>query len=301
MLLDHPVPTLPPPPPKNGRGPTRWLPKWSRRTWRIIAAIAAVLFFAGMWLFYFSTVFALESLVVEGVRTVDPADIGQRADLGAGTPLARVNADDVEARVLGMPAIQSVKVSRRWPNMIVISVVERDRVATMKEGERWATLDAQGFPFAFTKKKPQGLPIVEAPEGAATSAVIEVAASLPSALAMKISKVSAEQPEEVMLTTSAGATVAWGPSDQNELKARILLALLAKTKHKWFDLRLPTTPTSAQSSPVPAPSPTVSASPGATEGGLPVDGEIPGSQIPTIEGVVPSTLAPSPSPSLNLP
>lgn len=302
-LLDHPLPTLPPPPPKNRRRPTGFLPKWSKTTWRIIAAIAAVLFFGAMWLFYFSSVFALESLVVEGVKTVSPAEIGQRADLGAGTPLARVNAEDVEARVLGIQAIQSVNVSRRWPNMIVISVIERDHVAAMKDGDRWATLDAKGFPFVFTKKKPQGLPVVEAGEGPGRTAAIEVAASLPPELAAKITKVAAENPENVMLTTSSGATVAWGSSEQNDLKARILLALLAKSKHKWFDLRIPTTPTSAQSSPTPAPPPTpkASLSPGAVEGDALVDGASPGVGIPTMEGVVPESLAPSPSPSPVLP
>lgn len=302
-LLDHPLPTLPPPPPKDRRGWQRFLPQWSKRTWRVLAAVGAIIFFFGMWLFYFSSVFALESLVVEGVRTVNPADVGQRADLGAGTPLARVNAEDVESRILGIPAVQSVNVSRRWPNMIVISVVERDRVATMKEGERWATLDAQGFPFESTKKKPQGLPIVEAPEGAARAAAIAVAASLPPALATKVSSVAAADPENVILSTSSGATVVWGPSEQNELKARILLALLAKSKDKWFDLRIPTTPTSAQSSPKPAPPPTPkpSTSPGAVEGDQPLDASTPGEGIPTIPGVVPSSLAPTPSPGLEFP
>ena len=136
-LLDHPLPTLPPPPPpkRGGRGPH--VPQWSKRTWQILAGLVALVFVFGMWLFYFSSVFALESLVVEGVRTVNPTDVGQRADLGAGTPLARVNPDDVEARVMGLSAVQSVQVTRRWPNMIVISVVERDRVAALKDGDRF--------------------------------------------------------------------------------------------------------------------------------------------------------------------
>ena len=297
-LLDHPIPTLPPPPPPRRRTPGERLPRWSRRTWRILAAIGVALFVFGMWLFYFSSVFALESLVVEGVRTVTPAEVGQRADLGAGTPLARVNADDVESRVMGISAIESVQVSRRWPNMIVITVVERDRVATMKDGDRWATLDENGFAFDFTKKKPQGLPVVDASEGPARTAAIAVAASLPPELAAKIKSVSAESPDAVFLTTSSGVTVAWGSSEQNELKARILAALLAKTKNQWIDLRIPTTPTSAQSSPKPAPppSPTPSVTLGAEGDPVPNTAEQSGGAVPSVEGVVPSTLSPSPAP-----
>lgn len=260
-LLEHPVPTLPPPPKSPPPSRRKWLPNWSRRTWQVLAIVATVLFLGSVWLFYISSVFALQSLVIEGVRTVDPKDIGQRADLGAGTPLARVDADDVEARVMGIPAISSVSVSRRWPNMIVISVVERSRVAVMQQEDgRWATLDAGGYPFEFTKKKPQGLPVIEAPEGPARTAAIAVASALPPELASKVKLVSADDPDKVVLKTSSGATVAWGKSDQNELKARILLALLAKTKDGWIDLRVPTTPTSAQSSPRPrVPTPTPSA------------------------------------------
>mgnify|MGYP000875081712 CR=1 FL=1 len=290
-LLDHPLPTLPPPPPPKQRNWRPKLPQWSRRTWKILAAIAAVLFMFGMWLFYFSSVFSLDSLVIEGVRTVTPAEVGQRADLGAGTPLARVNPEDVEARVMGIPAVQSVQVSRRWPHMIVITVVERDRVATLKDGDQWATLDAQGFAFDHTKKKPQGLPVIEAPEGPARTAAMQVAAALPADIAAKMKKVAADSPDNVMLTTSSGVTVAWGSPDQTDLKVRILRALLAKTKNKWIDLRQPSTPTSAQSSPVPAPppSPSPSVSAGVEGDQVPTDG------IPTVEGVVPSTLAPTPT------
>ena len=290
-LLDHPLPTLPPPPPPKRGGKRPRLPNWSKRTWQILAALLAVVFVFGVWLFYFSSVFALESLVVEGVRTVNPTDVGQRADLGAGTPLAQVNPADVEARVMGISAIDSVKVTRRWPHMIVISVVERDRVAALKDGDRWATLDAHGFAFDFTKKKPQGLPVVEAPEGPARTAAIEVAAQLPADVASKIKKVAADRPDNVTLTTSSGVTVAWGNPEQSELKANILRALLAKTKNKWIDVRLPSTPTSAQSSPIPAPPPSPSPSVIAgTEGD-----QAPSGAIPTVEGVVPSSLSPSPT------
>ena len=192
---------------------------------------------------------------------------------------------------MGISAIDSVKVTRRWPHMIVISVVERDRVAALKDGDRWATLDAHGFAFDFTKKKPQGLPVVEAPEGPARTAAIEVAAQLPADVASKIKKVTADRPDNVTLTTSSGVTVAWGSPEQSELKANILRALLAKTKNKWIDVRLPSTPTSAQSSPIPAPPPSPSPSVIAgTEGD-----QAPSGAIPTVEGVVPSSLSPSPT------
>jgi cell division protein FtsQ len=291
-LLDHPIPTLPPPPKRSGRATPR-LPQWSRRTYRLIGATAAVLFAFGMWLFYFSSVFALESLVVEGVRTVSPAEVGAKADLGAGTPLARVNATDVVARVMGIPAVASAQVTRRWPNTVVIQVVERDAVAALADGDQFATVDGSGFTYIVSKKQPKGLPLVEAEQGDPRTAAIGVAASLPTDLRSKIQTVAATDPRSVVLTSKDGVTVMWGVSQDNAVKAQILAALLKKTDDKWIDLRLPTTPTSAQASPKPAPPPTPdpTPSPGVTDGNV---GPSAGAEVPVLPGVVPSTIAPIP-------
>jgi len=246
-----------------------------------------------MWFFYFSSVFALDSLVVEGVRTVSPAEIAAKADLGAGTPLARVNAGDVTARVMGIPAVASVQVSRRWPNTVVIQVIERDAVAVLADGEKFATVDGGGFAYAVSKKQPKGLPLVEAGEGDLRVAALDVSAAMPAELRSKIETVAVTDPRSVVLTTRDGVTVMWGPSEGNTVKAQILAALLKKTDDKWIDLRLPTSPISAQASPKPAPPPTPdpTPSPGATDGGV----EPPaGVEVPILPGVVASTIAPIP-------
>ena len=291
-LLDHPVPTLPPPP-KRSRQRRLRLPKWSRQAYRIIGAAVAILLAIGMWLFYFSSVFALDSLVVEGVRTVSPAEVGAKADLGAGTPLARVNAADVSARVMGIPAVASVQVTRRWPNTVVIRVAERDAVAALAEGDRFATVDSSGFSYLMSKKQPKGLPLLNAVEGEPRTAAIDVAAALPANLRPKIATVSALAPRSVLLETKNGVTVMWGPPEESVIKAEILAALLSKTDDKWIDLRLPSTPTSAQSSPKPAPPPT--AEPTTGTGDL-TDGSEPsaGTEVPVLPGVIPSTVAPIP-------
>lgn len=291
-LLDHPVPALPPPPERNRRGTLR-LPKWFRQSYRIIGGAVGILLAIGMWLFYFSSVFALDSLVVEGVRIVSPAEVGAKADLGAGTPLARVNVADVSHRVKGIAAVAAVQVTRRWPNTVVIRVTERDAVAALPEGNRFATVDSSGFAYLVRKKQPKGLPIVNAAEGEPRTAAIDVAAALPANVRPKIETVSALDSRSVLLETKDGVTVMWGAAEENGLKAKILAALLKKTDDKWIDLRFPNTPTSAQSSPKPAPPPTPEPTTGA--GALP-DGSEPsvGTDVPVLPGVVPSTIAPIP-------
>ncbi len=294
-LLDHPVPTLPPPQKRPGARRLR-PPQWSSRTYRIIGLIVGLLFAFGLWLFYFSSVFALNSLVVEGVRTVDPKEVGIAADLGAGTPLARVNAQDVQARITTIPAVGSVEVIRRWPDTVVIRVVERDPVAAIAEGERFATVDATGFTFATTKKQPGGLPLLEAAEGSALMASVGVAAGMPSDLLKKIATIDAVDPNSIVLTTKDGVTVMWGKSEDNVLKGQILAALLKKTDDNWIDLRLPSTPTSAAASPKPAPPPSTEPTPtsGAVDAqGNPIGGDA-GAEIPVVPGLVPESIEPVP-------
>ncbi|NQU37889.1 MAG: FtsQ-type POTRA domain-containing protein [Actinobacteria bacterium] len=291
-LLDHPIPTLPPPPKRRGRS-TPHLPRWSRKTYRIIGAIAAGLFLFGMWLFYFSSVFALDSLVVEGVRTVSPAEVGAKADLGAGTPLPRVNAEAVQTRVMAIPAVASVQVTRRWPNTVVIQVVERDAVAILADGDRFATLDGSGFAYRTSKRQPKRLPLIEATDGEPRTAAVAVAADLPAGLRPKIETIAATDARSVVLTTGDGVTVMWGAPEDNAVKAQILAALLKRTNDKWIDLRLPTTPTSAQASPKPVPPPTPDPTPSsaATDGTTESSSE---SEVPVLPGIVPSTIAPIP-------
>lgn len=344
QLLDHPVPTLPPPPPRRHRLPD-WL-RLSPRARRVVFVIVGALIIFGVWLFYFSSVFALQSVVVEGVKLVSAAEVGQRADMGAGTPLARINPEDIEARVMGIPAVRSVEVTRRWPNTVVIQVQERREVGYLTEdvaiGESssaeatsgqvaetqgqvgsesevaptqdavpqaptqtiYKIVDDTGYAFRQVENLedvPRGLPQIEATSPAGQTAAGEVAGALPERVLAQIATITADDPNKIILTTKGQATIIWGPSVENDLKARVLQALLKRTDDLWLDLRSPGFPTTAYQSPQPAaPSPTASASSDTgesssgelqpTPSSAPSAGEV--AVVPSLPGVIPSTLPP---------
>lgn len=344
QLLDHPVPTLPPPPPRRRRLPD-WL-RLSPRARRVVLILVGAFIIFGMWLFYFSSVFALQSVVVQGVKLVSAAEVGQRADMGAGTPLARINPEEIEARVMGIPAVRSVQVTRRWPNTVVIEVQERREVGYLKEelavgesssnGEAptsqaadsegqalseaevantqdpvgqtqtetvYKIVDDTGYAFRQVENLedvPRGLPRIDATSPAGQTAAGEVAGSLSERVLAQIATITADDPNKIILTTKGQATVLWGASSENDLKARVLQALLKRTDDLWFDLRSPGFPTTAYQSPQPAaPSPTATQTSDS--------GEVPGEQpqptpssapsvgeraVPSLPGVIPSTLPP---------
>lgn len=267
------------PPPRRSR--ISFFRRFSRRTYTIGGVILALLVGVAVWLMFFSSVFGVRNIVVEGLRVIQPSDIGQRAELRSGEPLAGIDTGAIESRVRGIAAVDSVNVSRRWPNTVVIDVVERARVGVIKLDAGYAVLDANGYAFEQAKKRPRGLPILDAPEGPIRAAVVAVAASLPPDILSAVATIHADSVQSVVLEMRSGATVFWGSPADAELKAQVLRALIAKKKYKWFDVRSPQSPTSAAASPVPAPppspTPTDSASPTAEAGpGTPDAAQTPG-------------------------
>ena len=131
--------------------------------------------------------------------------------------------------------------------------------------------------------------MVEAPEGPARTAAIGWQRNS-RGRGLKDQESDSRQTGQRDADNLVRVTVAWGSPEQSELKANILRALLAKTKNKWIDVRLPSTPTSAQSSPIPAPPP----SPSRASSPVPRVTKRRGCD-PNRWGVVPSSLSPSPT------
>ncbi|MEI6623147.1 MAG: FtsQ-type POTRA domain-containing protein [Actinomycetes bacterium] len=241
----------PPPDPKRFR-----LMRLRKRTYIVTGVLLAVVVALAVWLFYFSSVFALETLVIEGVKDVSPAQVGSAAQLQTGIPLAKVDTGAVEAQVEALPSVANAQVTRRWPHTIVITIVERHRVATVASGDQFLIVDSTGYTFNQSKKRPAGLPLLEvADDNPARGSAIEVLTAMPDDILALVDKVAADSADKVVLTLRSGVTVVWGGPADSALKADVLRALLDKTKDKWIDLRTPNTPTSAQVSPKPAPPP----------------------------------------------
>ncbi|MEI8080583.1 MAG: FtsQ-type POTRA domain-containing protein [Actinomycetes bacterium] len=268
-----------------------------KRTYIVAGIVVGVVVAVAVWLFYFSTVFALETLVIEGVKDVSPAQVGSAAGLQTGIPLARVDTAAVEDQVEALPSVSKVQVTRRWPHTIVITILERDRVAAVASGDQFLIVDSAGATFNQSKKRPAGLPLLEvAEDNPARAAAVEVLTAMPDDVLIMIDKVAADSPDKVVLTLRNGVTVMWGPPADTVYKAEVLRALLAKTKDKWIDLRTPNTPTSAQVSPKPAPppvtetpSPSASASAAASAGPTPAG---PASPVPVPTGMPSMTALP---------
>ena len=204
-----------------------------RRPWRIVAVLALVLVLVGgvVYLFGWSNAFVVEKITATGAKG-EVAELAQtNAAVPIGQPMARVNADAVEERVLEDLRVASVDVGRSWPSTLTLELTLREPVlAVQQSGTRGVLLaDADGVVYDTVDKAPEGLPIVRAPKGdldpAALQAVEAVPAALPPAIAKQAEDLRLDASGRIEFTVGT-ITVRWGDGTSPELKGRVLEGLL---------------------------------------------------------------------------
>lgn len=218
-----------------------------RRRLKLISLVVAVLLVAGagVWLVGFSSVFALRTVQVNGATLTGADNVRAQAKAPTGTPLSRVDTSQLATRVAALPAVASVKVTKKWPNTIVIEVTERVAVVQRVASSGYQWIDAEGNAFHSTAAAKTGLVTVSVPEGdrrlyrdAAT-----VAAALSPALKQQTSTLKVPSPDAISLALTKGRSVVWGSADQSALKSQVATALLS-VKATVYDVSAPANPTS---------------------------------------------------------
>ncbi|MBU1082226.1 MAG: FtsQ-type POTRA domain-containing protein, partial [Spirochaetes bacterium] len=128
----------------------------------LLAAAAAALFFVVAL-----PATEVRGLTVSGASSIDGAELLAWASLPEKAYWFSVDAASVEARLSAHPRIESVSVARRFPNRLVVSVVERAPVAVVfarnREGRMEAhCVDGHGVVFAPARAFPEasGLPVL---------------------------------------------------------------------------------------------------------------------------------------------
>ena len=147
-----------------------------------------------------------------------------------GTPLARVDLDDVGRRVRAMPSVASVAVSRSWPSTLRIEIIERAPVAAVAVSGGFAIVDATGIVFDSRARKPDRAVLVKVallrPEDPTTRAALRVIMALTPALRERLTRLVADSPTQIRLELNGGRIVVWGDADNSDRKAQVAVALL---------------------------------------------------------------------------
>ena len=223
--------------------------QWARRwgMWRplLLAFVALVALGAVVWAVWFSSLLGVDEVTVDGVEYLDERQVLEAAGIADAHPLVRVDPSAVRRRVEALAPVADAEVSRRFPGTVRIHVTERRAVAVSLVGGRWSGIDAEGVVFRQYPKFPRGLPRVKVVGDVDREVLQEAAAvvnSLPVRVASTVSRVDVETIDHITLVLKGGRQVLWGSSDDSAQKAKVLVALVAASEDRYFDVSVPGQP-----------------------------------------------------------
>lgn len=224
--------------------------QWARR-WLSLRYVLALVLVVGLvvgavYLVFFSATLQVKRVDVVGNDLLSDARVREVADVPLGEQLALVDLDRARARVGALAEVESVDVSRTWPDEVRIAVVERTPVAVVELGGRLRGLDADGVVFREFKRVPAGMPRVRPGPDAGPDALREAAtvvSALPEDLTTRVDHVEVATVDQITLVLRDQRQVLWGSAEQSDLKAEVLDALLTAQKASSYDVSVPANPT----------------------------------------------------------
>jgi cell division protein FtsQ len=223
-----------------------------RRPWKaaFFALAAAAIVAGAAWALLGSSLLVVRSVTVTGNRIVPTAEVLQAAGIKPGTPLVRINTSAVARRVEQITQVQSARVSRHWPDAVVITVLERTPALAVASGRGYVLIDKFGVAVSRAARRPPGMvvlswtpwsaPLASLRGSPAVLAAVTVLHQLPAPILGLVRWLAAPSASAVTLDLRGGITVKWGGTDRPAAKVAEL-AVLMRTRATYYDLSDPGT------------------------------------------------------------
>ncbi|WP_144801495.1 FtsQ-type POTRA domain-containing protein [Curtobacterium sp. BH-2-1-1] len=201
-----------------------------RRAAWITAGVVVVVFGASLLVAVYSPLMALQTIEVKGTNRVDDAALRQALSDQVGTPLARLDFDEVKRDIASFPLIESYVTEEVPPHTLVVTVTERTPVVAVQSGDAFDLVDPAGIVVQSSPSRPDGMPLADVARAKLGSPVFrtmtEVVLALPSTVRAQVTDVAASTADDVTLTLQGGSTVVWGSPEDSSAKAALLAALV---------------------------------------------------------------------------
>ena len=223
----------------------QWARRWLSLRYVLAIVVVLVLLATSIWLVFFSSTLQLKKVEVVGNELLSDARVREIADVPLGEQLALVDLARADARVASLAEVQSVDVTRTWPDGVRITLVEHTAVAVVELAGRIRGLDADGVVFRDYRAAPRGMPRIRPGGEAGIDALKEAAAvvsALPQDLTDRIDHVEVATVDQITLVLRDQRQVVWGSAEESELKAEVIETLLAE-EGNVYDVSVPGSPT----------------------------------------------------------
>lgn len=203
----------------------------------------------------------VDRVTVDGATHTPPEAIQSATGIARHSPMADLDLDRAEQRVLALPWVKTATVSRHWPGTVEVSVVERKAVAAAPSaGGGFVLVDSEGRLLERVGAPPAGVAALVdvAPAGApgdtldpAASGALIVASALPPELAPQVTGVVAV-PDGIVLRLAIGGSARLGNGDDLTAKLLAVATFLEQvdlTDLCTLDVRVPSAPTLTRGTP----------------------------------------------------
>ena len=207
------------------------------------------------WAVANSPLFAARSVIVRGVRRLDPAEVRRLARVEPGANLLRVSLDRIAGSVERDPWVADATASRSLPSTLVISVDERRPVGWLQDGSGRVLVAADGVILERSSSQPWTFPwLGRAPStlqpGARlpdTPVALAVARAMSDSVLPQTRAITTVGPD-VVVDLRGGGEVLYGPPDRLQEKGRAVDSMLRWADQEGIvvatlDVRIPESPT----------------------------------------------------------
>lgn len=221
------------------------------------AAIVVLVVALATWALLFSPLLGLQPQRISVAGSDGSVSDKQVRDVLApytGDSLLRLDTGRLSTQVSDkLVRVRQAQVTRSWPRGLRVQLTMRVPVATVQGADGYQVLDNEAVVLERVPEAPSGLVTIvpDKTDGASGSqtisakqvaAVTQVVGSLTPQTLAQVASGSATEAGQVTLTMSNGASVVWGDTQDNELKARVLATLMT-TSASIYDVSSPHRPT----------------------------------------------------------
>ncbi|MDR3032733.1 MAG: FtsQ-type POTRA domain-containing protein, partial [Kitasatospora sp.] len=130
----------------------------SRYKLAFFALAAAGIIAAAVWVLFDSRLLVVRAIQVTGTHLVPKSEVLAAAGIPPGLPLMRLNTGAVASRVDRIAQVQTARVTRNWPDGVVIAVQERKPALAVPVTGGFDLVDPSGVVVQQVKKQPRRLP-----------------------------------------------------------------------------------------------------------------------------------------------
>jgi cell division protein FtsQ len=213
-----------------------------RRT-AFLVVLALVIVLGAGWALLGSSLLVVRHVRVSGNHQVSAAAVRAVAGIPAGTPLARLDTAAAARRIENLTPVLSARVTRSWPDTVVITIRERTAALAVAGGGGFELVDIDGVVLRTVVSAPVGLPVlrgapVQLRGSPAVRSAVLVLGRLPGSIRRRVASVATSAVGSVTLHLRDAIVVRWGDTSRSAAKARELRALM-RTGARFYDVSSP--------------------------------------------------------------